>query len=821
MLRSPSTASGPPRRGSGGGRRSGWNRLAVALVATVAGGAILGVGVASAIRVPNLDAYTQLRPGLITRLLDAEGQVFATYARERRQLIEEGQLPDILQNAVLSAEDAEFFRHGGVDLLGVVRTVAGNVIHGRRWGASTITMQLARALMGRREKTWDRKIAETLLAVDLEKTFSKQQILTMYCNLQYLGSGNYGMQSAALDYFGHGVDELALGEAATLAGILQRPSDYDPYRHPERAVARRNYVLRRMQEEGFIDAATRESASAAPLVLARRPPQKEVAPYFAEEVRQDLEREFGSDRLYEEGLHVRTTLDPAIQDAAERALREGLIELDRSRGYRGALAAGRSTLLSGEEIRGAAGRNPDPTTWFVGLTVDSSAASARLRTPDGELEVGPDAVAWTRRKAVSDVLREGDLNWFRRIETPPDAAGVPGQRIELVQEPQLEAAVLVLESATGAIRGLVGGWDFERSKFDRATQARRQVGSAFKPFVFGAAFESGFSPADTLFDAPVAFAGADGLPTYSPRNYYRRYHGILTLRRALELSVNVASVKLLDLVGVDRVVDFARRCGVTSPLPPYPSLALGSADLLPLELAAAYAAIANQGVAVRPYLVEEVWRPDGGVLRRHRTEATRAMEPSVAYLLTHVLEGVIDRGTGASMASIPASLAGKTGTTNDYTDAWFVGFTPRYTLLAWVGHDQKKTIGKRMTGARAALPIWQRLVDDGLANGWIRGDEGFLRPPGVDLRPVELDSGLAAVPGAPHVIEEAFLSGTAPRPPWEPRWSTILTLPWPQQQAFYEAREGETMPTEASIAVAEQDAVSEAEEAEEETAAEG
>jgi len=786
----------------------------VAVGATILLGIVLGVGVASAIRVPNLEAYAELRPGLITRLLDSAGTVFATYARERRQLIEEGQLPEILQNAVLSAEDSDFFHHGGVDLVGIVRTVAGNVIHGRRWGASTITMQLARALMGRREKTWDRKIAETLLAVDLEKKFSKQQILTMYCNLQYLGSGNYGMQSAALDYFGHGVDELEVTEAATLAGILQRPSDYDPYRHPDRAVARRNYVLRRMAEEGHIDAATRDAATAAPLVLARKLPTRELAPYFAEEVRQDLEREFGSDRLYEEGLLVRTTLDPAIQAAAERALREGLIELDRSRGYRGALAAGRSTLLDADEIRRAAGRNPDPTNWFVGLTLDSDARSARLRTPNGELEIGLDAVAWTRRRAVSEVLHEGDLNWFRRVATPPDSAGVPGERIELVQEPQLESAVLVIESATGAIRGLVGGWDFERSKFDRATQARRQVGSAFKPFVYGAAFESGYSPADALFDGPVAFAGADGLPTYSPKNYYRKYHGILTLRRALELSVNVESVKLLDLVGVDRVIDLARRCGIASPLPPYPSLALGSADLLPMELAAAYAAVANQGVAVRPYLVEEVRRPDGGVLSRHRTEATRAMEPSIAYLLTSVLEGVVDRGTGASMASIPAALAGKTGTTNDYTDAWFVGFTPRYTILAWVGHDQKKTIGKRMTGARAALPIWRRLVEDGLAAGWIRGDEQFARPPGVELRAVELDSGRAAVPGAPRVIEEAFLSGAPPRPPWEPRWSTILSLPWPQQQAFYEPREGEKMPTEASIAVAEQGAVAEEEEAE-------
>jgi len=781
------------------------------LAAAVAGllGAVLGVGVASAIRVPNLEAYAGFTPRLITKLLDHDGATFATYARERRYLIEEGKLPPVLQQAVLSAEDANFFHHGGVDLAGIVRSTALNFLRGRRaFGASTITMQLARQLMGRREKTWDRKLTETFLAIELEKRLSKQQVLTMYCNLMYLSHGNYGMEAAARDYFGHGVAELKLVEAATLAGILQRPSDSNPYRDQERVVQRRNYVLRRMLEERYISRQDYEVAAAAPLELAPRHVTREIGPYFAEEVRQSLEQEFGTERLYGEGLLARTTLDSRLQREAEDALRQGLMAIDRRKGWRGAIMHGQSTLLDGDEIERLIGRNPDPETWLPGLVLQADRGSAKIRTPEGEIELTGAGIAWTHRTAVSDVLRSGDIAWFRReaVAKKPDAEPV----WTVVQEPELEGAVIVMESSTGAVRALVGGWDFGRSKFDRATQSQRQVGSAFKPFVYGAAFESGFTPADKLFDAPTAFPGADGLPSYAPRNYHRQYYGMLTLRRALELSINVTAVKLLDLVGVERVIDFARRCGVRSPLPPYPSLALGSADLTPMELAAAYAAIANQGVWVRPYFVEEVKRADGVVLSSHRVEASKATDPAVAYVLTHVLEGVVDRGTGVALSGLPAALAGKTGTTNDYTDAWFVGFTPRYTLLAWVGYDQKKSIGRRMTGAEAALPVWEQIAEDGIADGWIAKEDTFPVPAGVETRSVDLDSGLLAVPGAPHPIEEAFLLGTAPAQSWEPRWATILALPWTQQLAFYTPRPGERMVDDNAIALTEELAAADA-----------
>jgi len=761
------------------------------VVAAAALGAALGIGVAAAIHMPRVEALSEYRPDLITQLRDHDGQTFATYARERRVLLHEGELPALLQHAVISAEDSDFFRHGGVDAIGVVRSMLVNLRRGRRdQGASTITMQLARQLFLTRKKTWKRKVEEAFLAVELEKTLSKQQILTLYCNISFLGHGNYGMEAAARYFFGHGVRDLTLPEAATLAGILQRPSDFSPYRNPDRVVTRRDYVLRRMREEGYIDEPTYREARATPLqVVERHRAEAEPALYFAEEVRQEMERRFGADRLYGGGLQVATTLDSEIQRDAEVALRQGLLQLDHRKGWRGPIARGASLELSGEALERQVGRNPVPESWTPGLVLEAQGATARVRLADREVEIDERTVAWTGRRRPADLLRVGDIAWFRPDETKPE-----GTAWVLEQEPVLEGAAIVLESASGAVRALVGGWDFHRNKFDRATQAKRQVGSAFKVFVYGAALEHGFTAADTLFDGPAVFLGAEGLPTYAPRNYYRKFYGIITLRRALERSANVTAVKLLDLVGAGAVVDFAKRCGVESELFPYPSLALGAADLLPLELAAAYAAVANQGVFVRPYLVEEVRGRDGALLESHQLEARKAMEPAVAYVLTSMLEGVVDRGTAASIADLPLALAGKTGTTNDYTDAWFVGFTPRYTILTWVGYDQKRTIGRAMTGAEAALPIFRSIVEAGLDRGWLSSGDSFAVPAGVEIRPVEYASGLAAAPGAQKVLQEAFLTGTGPDRMWEPRWERILALPWPQQRVFYTPKPGEKMP---------------------------
>ena len=756
-------------------------------------GIVAGIGVAAAIHVPRVESISTFSPKLVTRIYDRETTVaFASYARERRLMLDQGEIPPLLRDAILAAEDSNFLRHGGIDAVGIVRSLLVNFRRGRHaQGASTITMQLARKLFLTDEKSWRRKISEAFLAVELEKQLSKQQILTMYFNIVFLGHGNYGMESAARSYFGHGVGDLTLPEAATLAGIVQRPSQFSPYRTPDQVVARRNYVLKRMLTEGFISEAEYREAAASALEVARHPRKAETGPFFAEEVRKHLEKTYGVERLYQEGLHVQTTLDLRIQTAVEEALRSGLLRLDHRRGYRGPLLSGQKLDLEGDAIEALAGRNPLPAIWLPGLVLEAGPNEARIRSPEGDIVLGRQGVAWTSRRSPSELLRAGDIAWFRQRQDPKKAEELFWM---LEQEPEVEGAALVLESGTGALRAMVGGWDFHRSKFNRANQALRQVGSSFKPFVYGAALENGFTAADSLFDAPALFPGADGLLTYSPRNYYRRYYGMLTLRRALELSVNVTSVKLMDLVGAERTIDFARRCGITTPLPPYPSLALGSADLVPLEVAAAYATFANQGVLVKPYLVESVQSGNGAVIEQHSPEATKVLEPSTAFVLTSMLEGVVDRGTAAKIADLPLDIAGKTGTTNDYTDAWFVGYTPRLTILVWIGYDQKRSLGKKMTGAEAALPIWREIAESGLRDGWLHEGERFDVPPGVTFRAIDYRTGFAATPAAEKTIAEAFVAGTGPDRPYEARWATILNLPWAQQRPFYSSKDRERMP---------------------------
>ena len=755
---------------------------------------VLGrVGLASIINMPQVESLANFTPGVITRLFDRNGEVFATYAKEKRVLIEEGEVPQLLQNAILAAEDSNFFQHGGIDAEGVLRAMSQNLRQGRlAMGGSTITMQLARQLYLTPKKTWQRKAEEALLAVELEKNFSKQQILTLYCNLIFMGHGNYGMESASRAYFGKTTKDVDLAEAAVLAGIPQRPSAYSPYKNPELVVTRRDYVLRRMREEGYITEEEYQVTISLPLLVVPNRQKDLRAPYFAEEVRRYLETTYGAEGLLEQGLQVDTTLDPRIQSAAEAALEEGLVRLDHRHGWRGALHHVEAEEMEGYELPSWRDVELIAGKWYEALVLSVGSQGAEVRIGEAVLQLHPDGMKWTRRQDPRQILKQGDVVWVS-LEAASDEEGPP-EIVHLEQEPELEGAAIVLESSTGAVRAMVGGWDFDRSSFNRATQARRQVGSAFKPFVFGAALETGFTPADTIFDAPTVFPGANNVPSYSPRNFYRQYYGITTLRRALEKSMNVCSAKLMDIVGVDRTIDFARRCGIRSDLPPYPSLALGAAEIIPLELAAAYSAIANQGVYLEPYLIETVRTPDGQELETHQPRAHKAMETEIAYVLGHILEGVVDRGTAAQVSGLELDLAGKTGTTDDYIDAWFVGYTPTYTILTWVGHDVNRSIGRNMTGAAAALPIWKSIVETGLEEGWIAAGSTFVRPPGVVEMQVEYLTGLLPGPGAQTLISEAFVSGTEPARQVDQESFRILQLPWYQQRPFYLPKVGERMP---------------------------
>jgi penicillin-binding protein 1A len=777
--------------------------LAIALVV----GAIAGVAVAAAIHVPRVDTLEGFTPSLVTQLFARDGSVYATFARERRVMLKQAEMPQVMQQAVLASEDSNFFNHGGIDAMGVLRAAVTDLRAGRVVeGASTITMQLARSLFLSRERTWRRKIEEAFVAVELEKNYSKPQILTLYLNLVNLGHGNYGVEAASRYYFGKPAAKLTLPEAAMLAGIIPAPSRYSPYRTPEQVLRNRDRVLRRMLEEKFVTQQQYQEAVTQPLLVATQQPEEMFAPYFSEDVRKYLEAKYGATELYEGGLQVQTTLDPQIQKAAETAVREHLMRYDHRRGFRGPIAQLDAKDIDAQQLpTWSHGGKLIPERWYQGIVLEAGPSTAQIKINDQVLTLDSRGIAWTNRKAPGDLLKRGMVAWFRLTvpaekEKKADAKATPKPPAEpilmLEQEPRVEAAAVVLENQTGAVRAMVGGWNFDRNKFNRITQARRQVGSAFKVFVYGAALEQGWTPSDTLLDAPTSFIGADGRLSYRPENYYHKHYGIVTLRRALEQSINVPAVKMWDLVTGKRVIDFAQRCGIRSPLPNYPSISLGAADLVPMELASAFATIANQGTHIEPHLIERVTGSDGHVLERHFPAAYSSTNPAVAYVLTHMMEGVIDHGTAYAINDLPIDIAGKTGTTDDFSDAWFVGFTPRYTILTWIGYDQKRSLGGGMSGAVAALPMWRKIAEDGLAKGWLQKGETFAVPPGVVFKDIEYYSGLLSGGGG-RTLKEAFVSGTEPNRQVTSQWSTITTLPWYQQRAFYIPKEGEKMPGQA------------------------
>ncbi len=767
-------------------------RFLIPAAITMGLGAATGVGVAAAIHMPRVDTLASFSPARITQLYDRQGRSFASYARQRRIVLKPEEIPALMRNALIAVEDRNFYQHGGLDAVGVVRAAVSNLRSGRRTeGASTLTMQLARQLFFLNPgKLWRRKVEEAFIAVELEKSFTKDQLLALYLNVIYLGHGQYGVEAASRFYFGKSVSDLTLAEAATLAGIYQRPSRLSPYNAPEAVVARRNHVLDRMLEERFVRRAEHATARSQPLTVIEHGARDEVGSYFAEEVRRNIETTYGTATLLEKGLQVETTMDSAIEASAEKALRAGLLRLDHRKGWRGPHQVIASAELEKVELESWSASRATADAWFEGLVMASDGASATVRAGDRFFTLTPEGMKWTGKGAPGRILKRGDVAWFRVGALKEGAAPI----LILEQEPQLQGAAIVLESSTGAVRAMVGGWDFGRNQFNRATQARRQVGSAFKMFVYGTALENGFTPADTIFDAPAYFKGADGRLSYSPSNYYPTYYGITTLSRALEQSYNVSAVKLLDLVGADKVIEFARRCGVRSDLPPYPSLALGSADVSPLEMAAAYAVIANQGRYTEPYLVERIRLPEGEVLAEHRGKSRVATTPELAYVLSHMLEGVVDRGTAAALNDLPLDIAGKTGTTNDYSNAWFIGFTTRYTMLIWVGYDRPRSMGRGMAGDKVAVPIWRDMAVDGLETGWLAEKSRFTAPEGMVTAWIDRGSGLKVAAGTKGGIPAVFLPGTQPGGEVSGEWANVLSLPWYQQRPFYQGRPREKMP---------------------------
>jgi penicillin-binding protein 1A len=748
--------------------------LGILLVVAAGGGATLGYFLK--FDLPDVRALEDYTPPLMTRVLAHDGALVDTFAQQRRIFVEYSEIPESFRKALIATEDSRFYDHTGIDIRGIFRAAWHDLTHMRlAQGASTLTQQLARGLFLNPEKIWRRKFQEMVLALEIERTYSKEEILKFYCNQVYMGHGQYGLGAATRYYFAKTPPELTLEEAALLAGLIQRPEALSPIRNPERALKRRNHVLRRVLLEGWISPEEAEAAASTPMVLASRRPQKSLAPYFVEEVRRSLQARLGETSVYQAGLEVRTTVDRRLQDIANRSVELGLRQLDKRQGWRG--------------VERRIPEDADPSTWEnpewddgiqIGAITDGVVVSAR---GDGNVDVrvGPysglltaQGVRWTRRGQPSSFLDPGDLIRVQVQEVTPEGEAA----LSLEQEPVVEAALVAIEPQTGAVRALVGGFDYERSEFDRAVQARRQTGSAFKPFVYAAALGEGWTPADRLLDEPTVFLDARTLEPYQPENYGDKYYGVLTLRKALEKSINIATVKLITRLGYRPVIDIARRLGISSELRPYPSLALGSFEVNLLELTSAYGTFGNQGVRVEPHLVSEVLKRDGTVLESVQPSVHDAVSPEIAYLMNRLLEGVISDGTGRAAAHLGRPLAGKTGTTDEYTDAWFIGYTPDLAVGVWVGFDIKRSLGTRETGALAALPIWRAFMEAAYEG---RPPQDFPRPPGIVDVAIHRDTGLLAHPaaGCSPVVAESFLQGTEPTRYCSPSEHARLKLPYP------------------------------------------
>jgi penicillin-binding protein 1A len=686
--------------------------FALLLLGSIALGALAGTLFVYSSDLPQIRALEDFRPEIVTELYADDGQIVGSFALQRRILLAYEQIPQALKDAILTTEDQHFEQHWGVDFTRVAGAAWRNLLaHRVVEGASTVTMQLAGTLfLDRSDRRMGRKIQEALLAINIERHYTKQQIFTMYCNQIYLSHGNYGFEAASEYYFGKPVGKLTVPEAALLAGMIRGPS-YSPILHAQRALARRNIVLDRMARAGKITDAQSRQGIALPLGLHVAAPHNALAPYFVEEIRKYLEGTYGTETVHERGLRVYTTLNVDTQRAANQAVRDGLHAYDRRHGWRGKLdnilRDHRDTLESYEDDDWRWPiNNGDYVTGLV-TAVDNKAATIKVG-PYRALLTQPD-FAWTGHRSPKEILAIGDLAQVGI----KDINGVVAH-VQLEQNVGPQAALVAIDNPSGEIRAMVGGYSFDESKFNRATQAQRQVGSSFKIYVYSAAVERGFTPFDTILDAP--FTTMSGGQPYSPHNYDEKFEGMITLRRALEGSRNVPAVKLAEKIGMNSVIDMARRFGITSALPPYLPVTLGAADLNLLEHTSAFTVFPDDGVRIDPHMIRRVTSYDGALLEQAHPAVHDVVEPDVARTMTAMLEDVVQFGTGMPARALGRPAGGKTGTTNDFTDAWFIGFTPQLTAGVWVGYDDRAvSLGKPETGAIAALPIWLEFMKGALA----------------------------------------------------------------------------------------------------------
>jgi len=713
-----------PAADAGTGHRYVGNFLFVLLIlAVAAAGAIAGSLLVFSTDLPEVTELEKYRPSTITELYDDQNRVIGQFALQRRVIDKYDDFPRVLRDAIISTEDKEFERHWGVDVWRVFGAAWRDIlVGGRAQGASTLTMQLSRNLFLSPDRNFRRKMQEVMLAIQIERRFTKPQIFTLYANQIYLGHGVYGFEAGANYYFSKKAKNLTLEEAAVLAGLPKAPNAYSPINNPERALRRRNLVINNMLEDGKITAEEAQRAKNSPIQLNVQSEPNNIAPYFVEELRQYLEKKYGSEEVHEKGLRVYTSLNLEMQKAANQAVLDGLAAYEHRHGWKGSLL---NVVANGESLTSYSHVDWEsemtPGNYVHALVTSVSPQYATLKFGRYGAELGPAEIKWTRYSSPQQFLTRGDLVHVKILELNGTQS-----RVSLEQESGVQGALLALDNSTGDVKAMVGGRSFEQSKFNRATQALRQVGSSFKPYIYTAAIDQGMTPDDTVLDAPVSFPGGPNGP-YTPHNYDGKFEGVITFRRALAHSRNIPALKVTERVGgIRTVIEYARKFGITSPLPPYLPVALGAADITLWEQTAAFTTFPNDGVRVAPRMIRKVEDYDGRVLEEDYPEVKDVISARTARIMVSMLREVVLHGTGAAAAKLNHPLGGKTGTTNDFTDAWFVGFSPSLTCGVWVGLDEKKTLGNKETGAVAALPIWMNFMRVALQG---RESEDFYAPP--------------------------------------------------------------------------------------------
>ncbi len=741
---------------------------------------------------PDYHQLEKYEPAVTTRLFAGDGQLLMEYAAEKRIFLPVDKIPDRVKNAFIAAEDKKFYSHAGIDFVGVVRAILGNLKNigtGRRpAGASTITQQVAKNFLLSSELSYVRKIKEAILATRIEQAFSKDHILELYLNEIYLGNRSYGVAAAALNYFGKPLSELTLEETAYLAALPKGPNNYNPKTKYEAAVGRRNWVIDRMVEDGYVNPDEAEAAKQKPLTTVERNAGfVKHAQYFSEEVRREISAKFGEDALYEGGLIVRTTLDPKLQEIASRVFHRELKNYDLRHGWRGALGNIPLTSDYKDELQKAkvpAGAEPE---WKKAIVLRVNNDEAVIETEDGQQGVIPlTLLSWARKSlgkqevgaaphSVSEVLNEGDII-FAEPASEKDIASkkLTANAYQLRQLPNVEGSLIVMDPHTGKVLAVVGGYSFAKSQFNRATQAYRQTGSSFKPFVYLTALENGYSPTDLILDAPFVLDQGAGQKRWKPENYSKKFYGLMTLREGIEKSRNLMTVRLAQDVGMEKVSEMSRRIGVNKNLPKLLSMSLGAGDTRLIDMASAYSVLVNGGKKVEPYFIERIQDRNGKTIykRDHREcpdcnadkwenqnipqlsdSREQIVDPLSAYQMTSILEGVAQRGTGARLRWLNRHLAGKTGTTNENKDAWFMGFSPDLVVGTYIGFDEPRTLGRRETGASAALPVFYSFMEEALKN---QPDIPFRIPKGIKLVRINNKTGKPATPSDTSVIFEAL-----------------------------------------------------------------